>query len=131
MRADFFLDWVYDLALHINDALEILINYVQFIIIRLFSFSHYRAPRPERPQARRGPAEQGDQLAEGSRDVQPGGAEEAAVLHAHLGQAASVAIALGPGDAEDLLFETGGPCASAAAHRAHVRFKHPVLMIDR
>ena len=101
--------------------------YVQFIIIRLFSFSHYRTPWPERPQARRGPAEQGDQLAEGSRDVQPGGAEEAAVLHAHPRQAAGAEVALRPGHAEDILPQAGGPRAGAAAHREDVRVEYTLL----
>ncbi len=62
------------------------------------------------------PAEQGDQLAQGPRDVSPGGAEEAAVPDQDPGQAARAQVALRAGPAEDILPQVGRPRTGAPSH---------------
>ena len=86
-----------------------------------------RAPRFAGAQEGWESANQDHQLAQGPRDLQPGRAEEAALLQPHPGQAAGAAVPEPAGAPEDLLSPAGGAGPRASDYQNTVLLEHSVL----
>ena len=86
-----------------------------------------RAPRTAGTPASGTVADEDHIVAAGSRDVQCGGAAEAALLLAAAEQTARTALAEHPGTAEDLLPQSGGFGSGSGHPRSHLHFQFTFL----